>query len=74
MKENTRCWSGMEKSVGISKVHCNLRPEVLEGLEVQRGRGRGQREGSHLGIAGGTQGSAVLICGRRPSLKTALVT
>lgn len=40
--------SRMEKSVVTSKVHCNLRPEVLEGLGFS-----GKREGSGGGGAPG---------------------
>lgn len=50
--------SRMEKSFGPSKVHCNLRPKVLEGLGCSRRR-RGPRKGVLLGIPGGTQRCAV---------------
>lgn len=48
--------SRMEKSVGPSKVHCNLRPEVLEGLGCSRrregaeGRGAPGQTRRHPGI------------------------
>lgn len=37
--------SRMEKGFGMSKVHCNLRPKVLEGLGCSRRRGGSKGKG-----------------------------